>query len=240
MRIGYNIDMDIRTKQYLEQDKIHYEREIRALYREFDRKFGLSGAALPIRFVYDEGMLGSYTAEGQGEKEHFTFSLYFLSFCNANPMHALDKQDLYAHEYAHYMQAHYEIPKEHLFKPGKHGSAWVYCCSLVGAAPSEYYRIGQGLKTHDYESALHNPWADQNYTLKDRKRQEDAYRAAQDSKVRYKVGDAVSHPKFGEGTIEEITPANGSVRLKICFADQTRVIDQKWLIKSGYKRAGDK
>ena len=37
------------------------------------------------------------------------------------------------HEYAHYMEHHITIPREYQWQPGLHGSAWKYCCSLVGA-----------------------------------------------------------------------------------------------------------
>ena len=45
--------------------------EIRALYKELDRKFQLNGAKVPITFGLEKDLLGSYTREGEGEKEHF-------------------------------------------------------------------------------------------------------------------------------------------------------------------------
>ena len=230
--------MDIRERQFLEKESVHIQREIRNLYRKFDKELGLHGAEVPIRFTYEENVLGSYTPKGEKTNEHFTFSLYFISFMNKNPMHQLDKIDLYAHEYAHYMQYHYEIPKEHLWQPGKHGSAWKYCCSLVGAAPTEFYRIGEGLKKHNYEKALYNPHADQNYVLKDRRSQEQKIRDQKDRVVQYQVGEEISHPKYGKGIIEEIRPNDRGVHLNIRFGDETRLIDQAWLARTRYKKRG--
>ena len=46
----------------------------------------------------------------------------------------------------------------------------------------------------------------------------------------------VTHPKFGEGTVEEIVQLSNSVRLHIRFADdEVKKIDQKWLLRSGHK-----
>lgn len=230
--------MDIRERQFLEKESVHIQREIRNLYRKFDKELGLHGAEVPIRFTYEENVLGSYTPKGEKTNEHFTFSLYFISFMNKNPMHQLDKIDLYAHEYAHYMQYHYEIPKEHLWQPGKHGSAWKYCCSLVGAAPTEFYRIGEGLKKHNYEKALYNPHADQNYVLKDRRSQEQKYRDQKNRVVQYQVGEEISHPKYGKGIIEEIRPNDRGVHLNIRFGEETRLIDQAWLARTRYKKRG--
>ena len=56
-----------------------------------------------------------------------------------NPLKKEDRLDLYKHEYAHYMQYNFHIPSEYQWQHGTHGSAWKYCCSLVGAAPTPYY-----------------------------------------------------------------------------------------------------
>ncbi|MDO4476282.1 MAG: hypothetical protein Q4B59_05830 [Lachnospiraceae bacterium] len=232
--------MHIRERQFLEADIPIFKREIQTLYQKFDRQFGLHGAQVPIRFKFDESVLGSYTQAGNGEKEHFTFSLIFLGYLNKNPMHRLDKQDLYAHEYAHYMQVHYDIPREHLWKSGQHGSAWMYCCSLVGAAPTPYYRIGEGRMKHDYQKALYNPMADPNYAVRDRLRQEKSYRDQKNSQVKYQIGEQVEHPTFGPGIVEAIRPMTGSVQLTIRFGQQIKVIDQKWLLRTRYSAPGRK
>lgn len=226
--------MDIRTKQYLEKEIPNFKREILTLYKKWDKEFGLHGADVPIQFTFDEDVLGSYTPEGSKEQEHFLFSLFFLGFVNKNPMHKLDKIDLYAHEYAHYMQAHMDIPEEHLWQQGKHGSAWKYCCSLVGAAPTPYYRIGEGLEKHDYNKALYNPWADKNYVTLDQHRQSVQYRNQKNSRVQYSIGEEIKHPKYGKGIIEDIIASDKDVKLKIRFGEEIRTIDQAWLLKTKY------
>lgn len=227
--------MDIRTKQYLEKEIPNFKREIQTLYKKFDKELGLHGADVAIKFGFDDEVLGSYTPEKDGEKEHFYFSLFFIGFCNKDPMHKSDKIDLYAHEYAHYMQYNMDIPKEHLWQPGKHGSAWKYCCSLVNAAPTPYYKIGEGLKKHNYDKALKNPWADKNYSLMDTMKEQKKIQMKRDSIVQYSVGDEVEHPKFGKGIVQAVEQTDGAVRLSIKFDEDIKKIDQKWLLKTNYK-----
>ena len=78
--------------------------QIRALYRELDRKFHLRGAQIPITFGFETDTLGSYTRAGHHEKEHFHFSLLFVGYGVKNPLTKEDRMDLYRHEYAHYME----------------------------------------------------------------------------------------------------------------------------------------
>lgn len=228
--------MQIRERQMLEADIPIFRREIRNMYLQFDKRLGLHGADVPIKFTFEESVLGSYTPKSEGVSEHFTFSLHFIGWCNKNPIHRMDRIDLFAHEYAHYMQYHYDIPKEHLWKPGKHGSAWMYCCSLVGAAPTEFYKFGEGLLKHDYEKALYNPMADPNYVLKDRRRILKKQEDEKNSRIRFKIGEEIHHPKFGMGVIEDFEPVDGSVRVKIRFGDILRTIDQKWLLQSQFRK----
>ncbi len=70
------------------------------------------------------------------------------------PLSKDDRMDLYKHEYAHYMQYNMDIPDKYNWQPGIHGSAWKYCCSLIGAAPTPYYKAGEGLIKHDYDKVL--------------------------------------------------------------------------------------
>lgn len=63
-----------------------------------------------------------------------------------------------------------------------------------------------------------------------------AYKSAKHSEVKFQVNDVVTHPKFGEGTVEEVVQLSNSVRLHIRFADdEVKKIDQKWLLRSGHK-----
>lgn len=54
--------------------------QIRALYRELDKKYHLRGAQIPITFGFETDALGSYTRAGHHEKEHFHFSLLFVGY----------------------------------------------------------------------------------------------------------------------------------------------------------------
>lgn len=208
---------------------------IRAVYAELDKKFRLNSANIPITFGFDKDLLGSYTQAGNGKKEHFYFSLYFVGYSVEHPLTKEDRLDLYKHEYAHYMQYNYEIPKEYEWQPGIHGSAWKYCCSLVGAAPTPYYKAGEALMEHNYEKALKNPIHDKTIPIRDTYRREKKYQNDKNRIVQYEVGETVDHPKFGPGTIEKIEQLAGSVRLHIRFGEDVKVIDQKWLLKTKYQ-----
>ena len=75
--------------------------QIRALYRELDKKFHLRGANIPITFGFESDSLGSYNQTGHGQKEHFHFSLLFIGYAVKNPLSKEEREDLYKHEYAH-------------------------------------------------------------------------------------------------------------------------------------------
>jgi len=214
--------------------------EITALYEKLDRQFGLAGANLPITFGYDDDMLGAYRSGLDGGREEFHFSLVFIGYCMKNQIPKSDREDLYKHEYAHYMTHYMDIPSEYEWQPGVHGSAWKYCCSLVGAVPSPTYIFGQSQKEHDYDKLLSNPMKDKTVTWRDNNAREQQYRAKRDSRVQFSVGDEVSHAKFGNGVVEEVQQQSAGVRLRIKFKDGSKLIDQKWLIRSQYKRAGEK
>lgn len=211
--------------------------QIRSLYTELDQRFHLSGAKIPITFGYDQDLLGSYTRNGRGEKEHFHFSLLFVGYSVKNPLSKEDRIDLYKHEYAHYMQHQITIPKQYLWQSGTHGSAWKYCCSLIGAAPTPYYKAGEALLKHNYDKKLTNPIHDKTIPMKDTYRREQAYQAAKNQTIQYQTGETVIHPKFGEGIIEEIRQLSGSVRLYIRFKGELKVIDQKWLLQTKYQKS---
>ena len=69
--------------------------QIRALYRELDKKYHLRGAQIPITFGFETDALGSYTRAGHHEKEHFYFSLLFVGYGVKNPLSKEDRMDLY-------------------------------------------------------------------------------------------------------------------------------------------------
>ena len=140
------------------------------------------------------------------------------------------------HEYAHYMRYNMPVPKQYQWQPGIHGSAWKYCCSLVGAAPTPYYKAGEALMNHNYEKILRNPIHDKTVAIRDQHRREQEYRKTQNVIIKYETGESVDHPKFGEGIIEKIEQQPGSVTLHIRFGEDLKVIDQKWLIQTKYKK----
>ena len=55
--------------------------------------------------------------------------------------------------------------------------------------------------------------------------------------MRYEIGEDVSHPKFGTGNIEHVEQLPGSVGLHIRFGEELKVIDQKWLLRTKYKKS---
>lgn len=210
--------------------------QIRNLYAELDQRFHLSGAKIPITFGLDRDLLGSYTRSGDGEKEHFYFSLLFVGYAVEHPLSKEDRIDLYKHEYAHYMQQNIEIPKEYSWQSGLHGSAWKYCCSLIGAVPTPYYRVGEALLKHDYDKILKNPIHDRTIPLRDNYRREREYQKEKNRVVKFQIGEKVEHPKFGVGHIEEIKQMSDSVRLYIRFREELKIIDQKWLLRTRFQR----
>ena len=89
---------------------------------------------------------------------------------------------------------------------------------------------------HNYDKVLKNPIHDTTVAIRDRHRREQEYRRTQNAIVKYETGENVNHPKFGEGTIEKIEQQTGSVLLHIRFGETIKVIDQKWLIQTKYKK----
>ncbi|MCR5580602.1 MAG: hypothetical protein K6F66_03345 [Pseudobutyrivibrio sp.] len=227
--------------QMLHNEEPVLHAEITALYSVLDHKLGLHGAELPINFGMDEKALGAYIPASYDDEEHFEFSLFFIGFCLNEQLSKADRINLYKHEYAHYMARHIPIPSEYTWQPGIHGSAWKYCCSLIGAIPSDYYVEGQSLKKVDYDSVLKRPSVDHaQVQMLDTYHTQRAYRNMENSKVKYEIGDIVTHPKFGEGTVKEIEKQPSSVRLTIAFGEDIKIIDQKWLVKTGYKKVSER
>jgi len=215
--------------------------EITALYSVLDHKLGLRGAQLPITFGMDEKALGSYLPASYDNEEQFQFSLFFIGFCLNKQLSKPERINLYKHEYAHYMAHHLVIPDEYNWQPGVHGSAWKYCCSLIGAIPADYYVEGQALKKVDYDSVLTRPTVNHKQVqMLDTYRTQRMYKNIENSKVQYEIGDVVTHPKFGEGTVKEIEKQPSSVRLHIAFGDEIKIIDQKWLVKTKYKKVSER
>lgn len=153
------------------------------------------------------------------------------------PLSKDDRMDLYKHEYAHYMQYNMDIPDKYNWQPGIHGSAWKYCCSLIGAAPTPYYKAGEGLIKHDYDKVLKKKILTRVF-LSATHIHASRNTAKENSTVKFNINDDVNHPKFGKGTIEHIEQLEGSVRLHVRFGEDLKKIDQKWLLQAGMKKAG--
>ena len=230
--------IDQTLSQALQKEIPILTAQIRSLYAEFDKKFHLNGAKIPITFGMEPDLLGSYTRGSCHEKEHFHFSLLFIGYAVKNPLKKEDRLDLYKHEYAHYMQYNMDIPDKYNWQPGIHGSAWKYCCSLIGAAPTPYYKAGEGLIKHDYDKVLKKKITDKSIPIRDTYSREQEYRKNKNSTVKFNINDDVNHPKFGKGTIEHIEQLEGSVRLHVRFGEDLKKIDQKWLLQANLKKAG--
>lgn len=78
MQTDYNTYEGLRA--ILEKETPILIAQIRALYRELDKKFHLQGAKVPITFGFETDSLGSYNQNGHGQKEHFHFSLFFIGY----------------------------------------------------------------------------------------------------------------------------------------------------------------
>ena len=235
--IDYNRE-DQFLRQRLQKEIPILRALIQNLYEEMDRKLHLNGAKVPITFGYDTDTLGSYTRRSAHEKEHFHFSLLFIAYGVKNPLSKEDRIDLFKHEYAHYMQYNMQIPEKYKWQAGTHGSAWKYCCSLIGAAPTPYYKAGEGLIKHDYDKVLKKKITDKSIPIRDTYSREQEYRKKKNSTVKFNINDDINHPKFGKGTIEHIEQLEGSVRLHVRFGEDLKKIDQKWLLQAGLKKAG--
>lgn len=180
-----NIDNNLR--HLLENEtKIHLA-EIRFLYQKLDRQLGLNGARVPITFGFDTDRLGAYTPGFGQDEEEFHFSLLFIGYCVTKPLSKDDRMDLYKHEYAHYMQYNMDIPDKYNWQPGIHGSAWKYCCSLIGAAPTPYYKAGEGLIKHDYDKVLKKKITDKSIPIRDTYSREQEYRKKKNSTVKFNI-----------------------------------------------------
>lgn len=140
---------------------------IKNLYEGLDRRFHLNGAKVPVTFGFDTDSLGSYTRQSAHNEEHFHFSLFFIAYGVKNPLSKEDRIDLFKHEYAHYMRYNMSIPEKYQWQTGTHGSAWKYCCSLIGAVPTPYYKAGEALRDHDYDKVLKNRIHDKTVPIRD-------------------------------------------------------------------------
>ena len=227
-------------KRMLEKEIPVLTREIKDLYQRLDKQLNLNGAGLAIDFGFENDALGHYMPSIDGEDEYFHFSLVFIGYVMEKQISKEERENLYKHEYAHYMVHHLDIPYEYKWQPGPHGSAFKYCCALINVTPSRYFKSDENLEP-DYTSHLKKPSVNhQTVRLIDNAHQKASYEATKNRKLQYEIGEIVEHPKFGVGVVEGMEQTGTSVRLTIRFGDEVKEIDQKWLVKTKYKRAGDR
>ena len=86
--------IDQTLSQALQKEIPILTAQIRSLYAEFDKKFHLNGAKIPITFGMEPDLLGSYTRGSCHEKEHFHFSLLFIGYAVKNPLKKEDRLDV--------------------------------------------------------------------------------------------------------------------------------------------------
>ena len=87
---------------------------------------------------------------------------------------------------------------------------------------------------HDYDKVLKNRIHDKSVPVRDTYQQLKTAQKKKDEVVQYKLGDAVTHPKFGHGIVEKINQRSGGVHLHIRFDGEVKCIDQKGLSRKKY------
>ena len=84
------------------------------------------------------------------------------------------------------------------------------------------------------DKVLKNRIHDKSVPVRDTYQQLKTAQKKKDEVVQYKLGDAVTHPKFGHGIVEKINQRSGGVHLHIRFNGEVKCIDQKWLSRKKY------
>ena len=87
---------------------------------------------------------------------------------------------------------------------------------------------------HNYDKALENRIQDKTVPIRDTYQRLQKAQKERNEVVQYKIGDSVTHPKFGDGIVEKINPRSGGVHLHIRFDGEVKCIDQKWLTRRKY------
>ena len=75
---------------------------------------------------------------------------------------------------------------------------------------------------HDYDKVLKNRIHDKSVPVRDTYQQLKTAQKKKDEVVQYKLGDAVTHPKFGHGIVEKINQRSGGVHLHIRFDGEVK------------------
>ena len=87
---------------------------------------------------------------------------------------------------------------------------------------------------YNYDNVLKNRIHDKTVPIRDTYQRLQKAQKEKDEVVQYKIGDSVTHPKFGNGIVEKINPRSGGVHLHIRFNEDVKCIDQKWLTRRKY------
>lgn len=126
------------------------EEMIREELRRLDRKTGLHGADLRIKFGKTRAKLGHFSYRDPDQLEFYFSNYYFL-----NPTHPVEeKLDTIRHEYAHYMDYM-------LNGSSSHGASWKRCCAVVGAFPARCFnqqRSNAFLQKHEKERQMNEKY----------------------------------------------------------------------------------
>lgn len=129
------------------KERIWNEERIREEMRRLDKKTGLHGAELPIRFGAARSYLGYYMLSINDQKEHFYFSDAYFQDPQFMEEEALD---VIRHEYAHYMN-------HEVYGGDGHDTTWKMCCKAVGANPLRRYNLDRQKylkRKHERESEI--------------------------------------------------------------------------------------
>ncbi len=129
-------------------EKLFYESDIRKELQKLDKKTGLHGADLPIKFGKAKSMLGYFSYD-----KNSYFGFYFSNHYFLDPdLPVEEKLNVIRHEYAHYldyMQRGFSA----------HDAEWKKCCNIVGSFPIRCFnkdRADSYLAKHQKEEELNS------------------------------------------------------------------------------------
>ncbi|MDO5155297.1 MAG: hypothetical protein Q4D51_04970 [Eubacteriales bacterium] len=213
-------------KPILEKERTLHLKVIRSLFHTLDTKFNLYGADLPVTLDYDTEIRGAYIPTSDSVIEGFSFSLLHIGYALKNSLSKEDRNELFKIEYAHYMAAHLPIPDEHKATENDPNRAWKYCYSLIttpnNTSKTKTATASVADAATELKAAVHS-----NLNLL-----REVKRAKENRTIVFNIGDQITHPKYGEGIIENITQTSNSVQLTLRFGEETKIIDQQWIIKN--------
>lgn len=178
------------------------EQTIREELARLDKKTGLEGAKLPIKYVECGNFLGCFRGNAKTDRCYFEFHLGYFHDPDFSYEEAVN---VIRHEYAHYMDWMYygimPFGRRIYGKYDCHGETWKMCCAEIGARPVKYYDS----RINDYYNKKHQ--------------EEDRGNAVLDT---YHLDDRIIHPKWGEGIIVEIIGDSIDRKVIIQFTEESK------------------